>query len=191
MLAARAQSWNEPFATPRLLLEPLLAAHAEVLFASLQDERIYRWISALPPVDLDKLRQTWKQRESRLSPDATEAWLNWAVRRASDGAYVGKVDVSVDASNVATNVGYLFFPEFWGQGYASECARAVVEHLAQRGVVEAFACVTSGNVASERALVRAGFLRTRVIPDNDRIRGVLYDDVEYVHRAHPLIGNER
>jgi ribosomal-protein-alanine N-acetyltransferase len=183
MLAERAQSLNEPIVTARLVLEPLLAAHAPVLFAPLQDERIYGWISAQPPVDLERVRQLWNQRESRLSPDGEEAWLNWAVRRASDGAYLGKVDAVVDSRSVATNLGYLFFPEFWNQGYASECARAVVEHFARRSVLLVYACVTLGNLPSERALLRAGFTRTRIIPDNDRIRGKLYDDVEYVHRA--------
>jgi [ribosomal protein S5]-alanine N-acetyltransferase len=186
MLAEFAQSLNGPVGTARLQLEPLTAAHADVLFTPLQDERIYHWISAWPPGEVEHVRQAWGQRGSRLSPDGNEAWLNWAVRRASDGAYMGKVDATVDAANVATHFGYVFFPEFWNQGYASECARGMVEHLAQRGVLEVHAFVTQGNVASERALARAGFIRTRIIPDNDKIRGVFYADIEYVHHAPAL-----
>jgi [ribosomal protein S5]-alanine N-acetyltransferase len=182
MLAAHAQSLNPPLVTSRLQLEPLLASHADALFAPLQDERIYRWISALPPTDIDKLRRTWSRNEPRLSPDGTEAWLNWAVRRTSDAAYIGKLDAAVNATNVVTNFGYLFFPDFWGQGYASECTRAMVEHFTRHGLLEVYAFVTRGNEASERALLRAGFSRTRILPDNDRIRGSLHDDVEYLYR---------
>jgi ribosomal-protein-alanine N-acetyltransferase len=183
MLASHAQSLNPPLVTPRLLLEPLLARHADVLFAPLQDERIYEWISARPPTDIDELRRIWSRNEPRLSPDGSEAWLNWAVRRASDGAYIGKLDAAVNAANVATNFGYVFFPEFWRQGYATECTRAVVEHFVRHGILEVYAFVTQGNLGSEGALARAGFVRGRVLPDNDRIRGCLRDDVEYLYRA--------
>ena len=42
--------------------------------------------------------------------------------------------------------------------------------------------ISLGNDASCRVLERAGFLRKRVIPGNDRVRGALVDDIEYVRR---------
>ena len=182
MRPERAQTLNATIVTPRLVLEPITAAHADALFAPLQDERIYRWISPVPPATVERLRSRWAAVEARFSPDGDEAWLNWAVRRVSDGIYVGKVDACVDAANVATNVGYLFFPEAWGRGYATEAVRGIVEHFARLGIRELRALVTSGNDASSRVLIKAGFVRTRLIPDNDTIRGVKYDDIEYVLR---------
>jgi [ribosomal protein S5]-alanine N-acetyltransferase len=182
MLAARAQALNAPLRTERLALEPLVSAHADALFAALMDERIYEWISPVPPTDLETLRSAWARRESRLSLDGSEARLNWAVRRAVDGAYVGRLDATVDDANVATNYGYVLMPGYWGQGYATECTRHLMSHFAQQGVREVRACVTLGNVASERVLEKSCFVRTRVIPNNDRIRGVWYDDVEYVYQ---------
>ena len=146
----------------------------------MQDTAIYQWISTKPPKNIELLAQWWAQRESRLGPSGNEAWLNWAVRRTSDGAYVGKLDAEVDATGVATNVGYLFFPKYWGQGYASESVAAMTDHLAMLGIYKMVATVTSGNTSSYRVLEKAGFIRTRVIPDNDTIRGVKFDDVEYV-----------
>lgn len=182
MIPTRAQDLNAPLRTERLHLEPLVAAHADALFVPLTDERIYRWISPLPPTDLDALRKAWARRASRLSPDGSEAWLNWAVRRSDDGVHVGRLDATVDDTGVATNYGYVFLPEYWGQGYATECSRCLLGHFARQGVREARAYVTLGNSASERVLSKAGFVRTRVIPESDRIRGVLHDDVEYVWR---------
>lgn len=191
MLAARAQALNLPLCTERLSLEPLVAAHAEMLFVPLTDERIYQWISPPPPTDVDALRQAWSRRESRLSPDGSEAWLNWVVRRWVDGAYVGRLDATVDAKNTATNFGYTLVPKYWGQGYATECSRCVVDHFARHGVQEVRAYVTRGNDASERVLTKAGFVSTRVIADNDRIRGVLHDDIEYIYRAATAEGTAR
>lgn len=180
MTIRRAEALNAAVTTQRLLLEPLTRAHAAKLFAPMQDEKIYHWISETPPLSVESLQRRWAAAEARLSPSRDKAWLNWAVRRASDGEYVGKLDAEVEARNVATNVGYLFFPAFWSQGYATEAVRALIAHFKRQGVTESRALVTLGNDASERVLVKAGFTRTRVIPDNDVIRGVTYDDVEYI-----------
>jgi RimJ/RimL family protein N-acetyltransferase len=178
---------NASIATPRLHLSPLMGAHAAAMFIPLQDDAIYRWISATPPSSREALRERWARNESRVSPDGTEAWLAWAVQRTSDGVHVGKVDVCLDAASTATNVGYIFFPAFWGQGFATEAVVAVVEHLIALGVT-LVATVTVGNTASARVLTRAGFTFTRVIPENDTIRGVLHSDEEYIRMAPPAVG---
>jgi RimJ/RimL family protein N-acetyltransferase len=179
---------NASIATPRLHLSPLTAAHAAAMFIPLQDDAIYRWISATPPSSLEALRERWTRNESRVSPDGTEAWLAWAVQRTSDGVHIGKLDVCLDATSTVTNLGYILFPAFWGQGLATEAVVAVVEHLIGLGVTRLVATVTVGNEASARVLTRAGFTFTRVIPQNDTIRGVLHDDEEYVRMARPAVG---
>jgi RimJ/RimL family protein N-acetyltransferase len=180
---AMALLLNTPFSTPRLAMEPINGGHADVLFGPLQNEKIYDLISAVPPKSIEQLKDWYSKCESRLSPEGDEAWLNWAVRRLSDGSYIGKLDACIDTAKVATNVGYLFFPQYWGEGYASEAVLALSEHLIAHGVSKMIAVVTFGNAPSYRVLEKAGFVRSRVIPDNDTIRGVKYDDVEFIRFA--------
>jgi hypothetical protein len=52
----------------------------------------------------------------------------------------------------------------------------------KHGIIEQRALVTLGNEASARVLSKAGFIRSRVIADNDMIRGVKHDEVEYVRK---------
>jgi RimJ/RimL family protein N-acetyltransferase len=169
---------ERPLETERLRLSPLRPAHADALFDALQDARIYEWISSVPPSSVEALRARW----GRLRRMGDVLDLGWAVQRASDGAWVGKMDAEVREGGIASNVGYLFFPPFWGQGYASEAVRALADHLAQSGLCEQHATVTDGNAASCRVLERAGFSRLRVIAGNDTIRGRPVDDLEYVRR---------
>ncbi|MEO7331637.1 MAG: GNAT family N-acetyltransferase, partial [Minicystis sp.] len=176
---------NAAITTPRLHLSPLTGDHAEAMFLPLRDEAVYRWISTPLPGSLEGLRARWARSESRVSPDGKEMWLGWAVQRTSDGAYIGKMDVCLSDARTATNVGYLFFPAYWGQGLATEAVVAVVEHLIHLGVTRFLATVTVGNQASARVLAKAGFTLTRVIPENDTIRGVLHDDEEYLREVHP------
>lgn len=178
-----AEHLNATLNSSRLLIEPIFSTHAESLFEPMQDENIYKWISTTPPKSIDELKKRWLQRESRLSPSGNEAWLNWAVRRISDGAYIGKLDAEVDCKNVVTNLGYIFFPEYWGEGYASESVLELVKHFLKNRVSKIQASVTLGNEASYRVLEKSGFIRVNIIPENDTIRGVKYDEVEYLWQS--------
>jgi len=171
---------REPIGTQRLVLEPFRPDHAEALFAGLQDRRIYEWISAAPPRSVERLRE--RMTNALREREGEGIGLAWLAMRAADGACVGKLDAEVLARGIATNVGYMFFPPHWGQGYASEAVRALADHLAGAGVREQRATVTVGNEASCRVLERAGFVRKRIIAGNDTIRGKVVDDVEYVRR---------
>lgn len=183
MQLTRAERLNALITSERLVMVPLLGSHAELLFEALSEPSIYRWISALPPPSLELLQRRWAAAESRGPNPEGEIDLNWAVRRSSDGRCIGKLDAEVAKNSVATNVGYIVFLPFWNQGYATEAMRALAGHLERQGVVEQRALVTLGNDASARVLTKAGFIRTRVIPDNDTIRGKKYDDVEYVRKV--------
>jgi RimJ/RimL family protein N-acetyltransferase len=175
-------SWNGPIRSERLVLEPLFVEHAELLFDGMSEPRIYRWISALPPRSVEHLRRRWCAAERR-GPNADGGRdLDWAIRRNADGCYLGKADAELACNGVVTNLGYIIFAPFWAQGYATEAVRALAEYFERQGMVEQRALVTSGNDASARVLMKAGFVRTRVIPDNDTIRGQKYDDVEYVRK---------
>jgi [ribosomal protein S5]-alanine N-acetyltransferase len=174
--------WSGPILSERLVLEPLLDEHAELLFEGMSAPRIYRWISALPPPSVEHLRRRWGAVERR-GPNAEGGRdLDWAIRRSADGCYVGKADAELASNGVVTNLGYIIFAPFWAQGYATEVVRALAEYFERQGIVEQRALVTSGNDASARVLTKAGFVRTRVLPDNDTIRGQKYDDVEYVRK---------
>ncbi|MDO9181167.1 MAG: GNAT family N-acetyltransferase [Bacteriovorax sp.] len=179
-LSSYAKLLNSSLKTDRLLIEPIYAEHADSLFELMQNKKIYQWISSTPPQSIDQLKVGWKKHESRLSPDGNEAWLNWAVRRTSDGAYIGKMDAEVNHEKVATNIGYIFFPDYWGKGYASESVLEIKNHFSRNGISKIMATVTLGNETSYRVLEKSGFIRTRIIPENDIIRGEKYDDVEYV-----------
>jgi len=166
--------------TDRLLLEPLGERHADAFFEPLHDDALYQWISMDKPGNLAWLRDHWRGIGSRLAPDQQTAWPTWAVRRKSDGAYLGRVDAEITLAMEASNVGYYFFPAHWGQGYATEAVQVVTQHLLSQGVLRLVATVTAGNTASERVLHKAGYVFTRVLVGNDIIRGVPMDDREYV-----------
>lgn len=166
--------------TDRLVLEPLGERHADAFFGPLQDDGLYQWISMDKPSSVAWLREHWRGIENRLAPDLQTAWPTWAVRRKSDGVYLGRVDAEITLSMQASNVGYYLFSAHWGQGFATEAVQAATQHLISQGVHRLVATVTTGNTASERVLQKVGFTFTQVLVGNDTIRGEPVDDREYV-----------
>lgn len=56
------------------------------------------------------------------------------------------------------DVGYAFFPEFWGRGFASEAASGVIEHARRTlGVSRVLGIVSPHNSASIQVLEKIGF----------------------------------
>lgn len=171
--------------SPRLTIEPIERRHAALLHGSLQEPRIYTWISSTPPASIETLEARWSRANPHFSTDREEYFIDWAVKRSSDGVWIGKLDADLHLSGIATNVGYIFFPDFWGQGYAKEAVNALAAHLAANGIHEQRAAVTAGNSASCRVLESAGFKYVRTLPANDVIRGEPVDDLEYIRTDQP------
>jgi RimJ/RimL family protein N-acetyltransferase len=68
----------------------------------------------------------------------------------------------------------------WGRGYSTEAASVVIEHLLRKGARRVMATVTVGDDVSMAVLKKLGFRYTRMIQDNDMIRGAPVDDAECV-----------
>jgi [ribosomal protein S5]-alanine N-acetyltransferase len=146
--------------TPRLVLEPLVEAHADALFPILCDTRQLEYLDQHAPESLEALRRIYRKLESRRSPDGTEQWLNWAiVLRDEGGAAIGFVQTTVLADGGAW-VAYEVGASWWGRGIGTEATRAMVEHLAcDYRVAHFMATVDRRNARSWRLLERLGFVR--------------------------------
>ncbi len=146
--------------TSRLVLEPLVAAHADALYPVLCDPRQLEYLDHGAPSSLDALRERHRKLESRRSADGSEHWLNWAiVLREGDADAIGFVQATVLDDHRAW-VAYQVATARWGQGIASEATQAMVEHLiAHYAVTQCVATVDRRNRRSCRLLERLGFSR--------------------------------
>src|SRR4051812_18938496 len=114
--------------TPRLVLEPLLEAHAEPLFAGFADAALYTFLPGDPPATVDALRARFRRLQARAAPDGRDRWLNWASRWRGEGAYAGLVEATVHPDGTA-DLAYFVFTAHQNRGLGVEAARAVIEHL--------------------------------------------------------------
>ena len=77
-------------------------------------------------------------------------------------------------------LGYLFLPAYYNQGFASESLRAVIEWAWQQcGITQFKAVVTKGNIGSEKVLQKCGLTLTGINTQAHTINNTRYDDLIY------------
>ena len=145
---------TERLSTVRLDLVPLTATDADDLFPVLDDAALGRWTGEAPPADVEALRRRFEAWEVGGSPDGTERWLNWTMRRRDDGRAIGHLQSTITAGSAA--IAWVVGTAFQRQGFATEAARALVTWLHGQDVTTIEASIHPGNIASQVVAQRAG-----------------------------------
>lgn len=77
--------------------------------------------------------------------------------RKADGMIIGEIGCSVEAGSTTGRVGYSVVEPCWGQGYATEGLRALLDHvLAEPDMRRVIAETMVDHVASRRVMEKAG-----------------------------------
>lgn len=103
--------------TARLTLRPFLLSDAPALLANGQDPRANQW--SLRFADL-----------SAAEANIRRYWLGqpagkWAITQA--GVFLGAAECHLHPDIAGVEIGYLLLPRYWGQGFATEAATAVMQ----------------------------------------------------------------
>ena len=81
----------------------------------------------------------------------------WAAEAGADAVLVGWFCLVYVPGTAEIEVGYRLAPEAWGRGYATEGARAVVQHgFRKLGLARIIGLTHPDNFASQRVLLKAG-----------------------------------
>lgn len=164
--------------TKRLIIEPLGPEHAEGLFAALDDPRVGAFIGGPDVTTLEALRERIDRLLAGPPADWPEdRWLNWVMRRADDPTVIGRLEATTYPDRWA-EVAWVLGPAHWGQGFATEGARWLLDHLgADLGIGEIWAAIHPNNAASIRMIERLGF-EPRPTPPARPLGS--YDDIDLV-----------
>ena len=173
--------------TDRLVLRRFTRGDLELLVELDSDPEVKRYIDNGAAVDRNDLAET------------LEWWLGyydrfggygfWAAIEKSTGLFVGWFHLrpGEGAGPLEPELGYRLRREAWGQGYATEGSKALIDKaFAELGVDRVYASTMMVNTASRRVMEKAGlrYVRTFHADWPVKIPGDEEGDVEYaIERA--------
>jgi len=157
--------------TPRLTLRRLTLDDADFVAALYNEPSFLQHIGDRGVRNAEDARRYL--REGPLAMYEQSGFGLWHVARKSDGAAIGSCGLLKRDSLPDADLGYAYFPAFWGQGYAFEAADATLHHAARKfGMKRVLAVVSPGNTGSIRLLEKLGmrFERMHCMAPGDEVR---------------------
>lgn len=143
--------------TERLRLRPFTLADDGFILELLHDPGYLRFIGDRQARSLADARAYLRQ--GPLASYARHGFGLWCVERKADGARVGKCGLLKRAALADVDLGYALLAREAGRGYATEAARAVLDHARSvLGLPRIVALTHPGNHGSVRVLRKLGFV---------------------------------
>ena len=147
--------------TKRLVLRPVMPQDHAVLLAHWASPDVRRFLFDGEALSAAEVTETI---EDSTRDFAAAGYGIWLIREKHETALVGTTGLR-PLEDSGMEIFYSLAPGSWGKGYATEAARAVVEHaLGPIGLPEVLAEVDEGNAASVAVVRRLGMTPFAVVP---------------------------
>ncbi|MCB2200555.1 GNAT family N-acetyltransferase [bacterium] len=147
--------------TDRLLLRKIRFEDADWIFSRYAtDPSVSRYLRWQPHRSISETHQFLEE--------ALRGWkagraFTYIIEKRSSGEGVGTIDIRDQSSDL--EIGYVLAQPFWGLGYATEAATAVIEWAKQQQDIHRIhAYCDPDNPASSRVLEKAGLTFVKILP---------------------------
>lgn len=141
--------------TSRLVLRPLERAHLDFMLPLISAREVAATTLRIPhPYTQKDAEDYFNSMEVEIAKDKM---LRLSIFIASCDEYCGSVGLNIEREHGRAEMGYWIGVPYWGRGYASEAAQAVVAYgFGVLGLNRIYATVFGGNTASRRVAEKAG-----------------------------------
>ncbi len=164
--------------TERLLLRPFRSEDAVEVQRLAGDYAVAATTLRIPHPYEDGMAEQWIATLEPAFEKGEQVAL--AITSREDGRLLGAIGLTLDAANQSAELGYWIGKPYWGCGYATEAARALVHFgFGQLGLNRVYARHFAHNPASGRVLQKAGLYREGYMPQAIRKWGRFVDVVLY------------
>jgi ribosomal-protein-alanine N-acetyltransferase len=141
--------------TDRLLLRPFTLADAPAVQRLAGDKDIASTTLSIPHPYEDGMAEQWiNSLQERFEQGE---FVNLAVVLLADGALIGSIGLQINQAHENAELGYWIGKPYWGNGYCTEAARAVLHYgFTKLGLHRIAAHHLSRNPASGRVMEKIG-----------------------------------
>jgi RimJ/RimL family protein N-acetyltransferase len=144
--------------TARLTLRPMSAGDADAVRRLAGDPDVAASALNIPYPFEPEMAEEWIARQAQAYEEARE--VTFAIIRRSDEEFVGAIGLDVSREHERAELGYWVGQPFWGRGYATEAAFAVLEFAFKKLLLNrVYANHFADNPASGRVLEKIGMAR--------------------------------
>jgi RimJ/RimL family protein N-acetyltransferase len=145
-----------------LQFKPIAPWHADALFRALDFDSVYEFVNSPRPASPSEITSQIDRYIRGPIPGSDEVWLNFVVLVGLQ--VIGHIQSTIVDSRA--EIAYLFSPVVAGQGYATQSAQWLIEHVNQtHGIHDFWATSDPRNVRSISLLERCGFTKTLLPPE--------------------------
>ncbi len=164
--------------TARLVLRPFALSDVHAVARLAGAREIAQYTLHIPHPYEPQMAETWIASHQERFEDGKG--LTLAVTLKDTGALIGAMGLGIDASNQTAELGYWIGVPYWGQGYATEAARAMVNHgFATLGLHRIHASHLAPNTASGRVMRKLGMTQEGILREHVQKWQIRYDLVLY------------
>lgn len=168
--------------TQRLHLRNWLSTDADPFYAINQDPLVYEYLKG--PMTMDEVRDFIDRMQQQFT---LGGYTLWAVEEKSSGAMMGFVGLNHTDwpahFTPAVEIGWRLGSQYWGKGYATEAAKAVLSYAFEAlSLTELVSLTAVANQRSRRVMEKIGmthdpaddFNHPKLPADHPLLRHVLY-----------------
>ncbi|MFJ8413624.1 GNAT family N-acetyltransferase [Bacillus paramycoides] len=164
--------------TDRLILRELTEEDATGILHCFSNTEVLRYYGQKPLENVDQVKQIINN--FKLSYNARNG-IKWGIELKNKKGLIGTVGFhDWSSEHKRANISYAFFPEHWGNGYATEAVSEVISygfrtlHLKRIGAI-----VFLENEASSKVLIKLGFEKEGVLKNYMYQENIPYDTNVY------------
>lgn len=148
---------NPIFESPRLLFREFADSEpdARLIVQLNSDPEVLKYLHEHPTNTLEKALAALR---GRIIPQYKNyGYGRWAVHTRHNGAFIGWCGLKFRPERSETDLGYRFIKSAWGQGYATEAARATLDYgFGKCNLATIGAVAQTGNIASLKVIEKCG-----------------------------------
>ncbi|MFM9985790.1 MAG: GNAT family N-acetyltransferase [Flavobacteriales bacterium] len=157
--------------TPRLFMREFEEADAALIFELDSDPEVHRFLGNKPIKEFTQAEEVIHLIRKQY---AERKIGRWAVFLKENEQFIGWAGYKLNTEEINGfinfyDLGYRFQKKFWGQGYASESARHLLDWgLKNLDPERIYAMTHKENEASRRVLIKTGFIERGIFDNEDR-----------------------
>ena len=164
--------------TPRLKIREFRAEDFDALLEIDSDPRVCRYENDILTADQVRFRLEGALEWAQVAPRTI---YKLALTLPPDERVYGRLSLKINIPVIHEwEIGWTLHPRIWGQGYASEGARALLNYaFTQLGAHRVVAFCHADNAASTRVMERIGMQPEGRLRETIRLNGTWHDELVY------------